>query len=179
MPRQSLAARAVMAVLLTIGFYALALGIVAALLGAVYAELVYADRILLKPTIFAIVAAGMIVWSILPRIDRFAAPGPRLDEPHQPDLFAVLRDVSAATGEVMPSEVYLLGGEVNAWVAQRGGLMGIGSRRVMAVGLPLLESASPCLSFAPSSHTNSATFTAATRSWDLGSTRRDRPSFAR
>jgi Zn-dependent protease with chaperone function len=140
MPRKSLAARAVMAVLLTIGFYTLALGIVAALLGAVYAELVYADRIVLKPTIFAIVAAGMILWSILPRIDRFAAPGPRLDEADQPELFAVLRDVSAATGEEMPSEVYLLGAEVNAWVAQRGGLMGIGSRRVMAVGLPLLES---------------------------------------
>jgi Zn-dependent protease with chaperone function len=40
----------------------------------------------------------------------------------------------------MPSEVYLLGGEVNAWVAQRGGMMAIGSRRVMALGLPLLES---------------------------------------
>ena len=140
MPRQSLAARAAMAVLLTIGFYVLALGIVAALLGAVYAELVYSDHIVLKPTIFAIVAAGMILWSILPRFDRFAAPGPRLDESHQPELFTILREVSAATGEEMPSEVYLLGGEVNAWVAQRGGMMGIGSRRVMALGLPLLES---------------------------------------
>jgi len=140
MPKQSLAARAVMAVWLTIGFYALALFIVAGLLGAVYAELVYANHILVRPTIFAIVAAGMILWSILPRIDRFEAPGPRLDEEQQPELFAVLRRVSAATGEEMPSEVYLLGGEVNAWVMQRGGLMGIGSRRVMAVGLPLLES---------------------------------------
>lgn len=129
-----------MALWLTIGFYALALGIVAALLGAVYAELVYADEIVLRPTIFAIVAAGMILWSILPRIDRFKAPEPRLEEANQPELFAVLRGISAATGEEMPAEVYLLGGEVNAWVAQRGGLMGIGSRRVMAIGLPLLES---------------------------------------
>lgn len=140
MARQSLAARAVMAVCLTIGFYALALGIVAALLGAVYAEVMYSDRILIRPTLFAVVAAAMILWSILPRIDRFVAPGPRLDETRQPELFTVLRDVSGATGEEMPSEVYLLGGEVNAWVAQRGGVMGIGSRRVMAVGLPLLES---------------------------------------
>jgi len=140
MPRQSLASRAVMAVLLTIGFYALAIVIVAALLGGVYAELVYADEILIKPTILAVVAAGLILWSILPRIDRFTAPGPRLEENHQPELFGILRGISAATGEEMPSEVYLLGGEVNAWVAQRGGMMGIGSRRVMAVGLPLLES---------------------------------------
>jgi Zn-dependent protease with chaperone function len=140
MARQSLASRAVMAVLLTIGFYTLAFGVVAALLGGVYAELVYADEILIKPTIMAIVAAVVILWSMLPRIDRFKAPGPQLDENGQPELFAILRGVSAATGEAMPAEVYLLGGEVNAWVAQRGGLMGIGSRRVMAVGLPLLES---------------------------------------
>lgn len=139
MPQQSLAARAVMAVLLTIGFYLLAFGIVAALLGGVYAELAYANEILVKPTIMAVIAAGLILWSILPRFDRFTAPGPRLEERDQPELFEVLRGISAATSEEMPAEVYLLGGEVNAWVAQRGGIMGIGSRRVMAVGLPLLE----------------------------------------
>jgi Zn-dependent protease with chaperone function len=38
----------------------------------------------------------------------------------------------------MPSEVYLIG-DVNAWVADRGGFMGFGSRRVMALGLPLVS----------------------------------------
>jgi Zn-dependent protease with chaperone function len=38
----------------------------------------------------------------------------------------------------MPAEVYLIP-EVNAWVGQRGGFMGIGSRRIMGLGLPLLE----------------------------------------
>jgi Zn-dependent protease with chaperone function len=38
----------------------------------------------------------------------------------------------------MPSEIYLIG-DVNAWVADRGGLMGFGSRRVMGIGLPLLS----------------------------------------
>jgi heat shock protein HtpX len=37
----------------------------------------------------------------------------------------------------MPTEVYLIG-DVNASVAQRGGFMGIGLRRVMIVGLQLL-----------------------------------------
>jgi Zn-dependent protease with chaperone function len=38
----------------------------------------------------------------------------------------------------MPTEVYLLM-EPNAFVAQRGGIMGLGSRRVMGIGLPLLK----------------------------------------
>jgi heat shock protein HtpX len=39
--------------------------------------------------------------------------------------------------EPLPREVYLIG-EPNAWVADRGGFMGFGSRRVMGLGLPLL-----------------------------------------
>lgn len=38
----------------------------------------------------------------------------------------------------MPGEVYLVG-DMNAWVAERGGLMGFGGRRVMGIGLPLLQ----------------------------------------
>jgi hypothetical protein len=41
----------------------------------------------------------------------------------------------------MPSEVYLLR-DLNAWVAQRGGIMGVGSRRIMGLGLPLLQALS-------------------------------------
>jgi len=38
----------------------------------------------------------------------------------------------------MPAEVYLIA-EANAWVIDRGGIMGCGSRRVMGLGLPLLQ----------------------------------------
>jgi heat shock protein HtpX len=38
----------------------------------------------------------------------------------------------------MPKEVYLIA-EVNAWVAQRGGILGVGSRRVVGLGLPLMR----------------------------------------
>jgi hypothetical protein len=76
MPKKPLVTRAVMALLLTIGSYLLALAIVAAMVGLIYAEIVYAHRIVLKPTILAILAAGIILWSILPRFDRFVAPGP-------------------------------------------------------------------------------------------------------
>jgi len=36
----------------------------------------------------------------------------------------------------MPKEVYLIA-DVNASVAQRGGILGVGSRRVVGLGLPL------------------------------------------
>ena len=39
--------------------------------------------------------------------------------------------------ETLPGEVYLIGA-ANAFVANRGGILGFGSRRVMALGLPLL-----------------------------------------
>jgi hypothetical protein len=38
----------------------------------------------------------------------------------------------------MPNDVYLVG-DVNAFVTHRGGFMGFGSRRVMGLGLPLLQ----------------------------------------
>jgi Zn-dependent protease with chaperone function len=88
--------------------------------------------------LFAIVGAGAILWAIVPRIDRFQDPGPRLLEGEHPRLFAVLRRVAEDTGQAMPSEVFLVA-QLNAWVAQRGGVMGFGSRRVMGLGLPLLE----------------------------------------
>ncbi|HJT15926.1 MAG TPA: M48 family metallopeptidase [Thermoanaerobaculia bacterium] len=133
--------RAAAALLLMIGFYILAIGVAIGLLFAVYFELMYSHQIFIKPTIFAVVAAGVILWSIVPRPDRFVAPGLLLDEERDPDLFAVIRGVAKKTGQKMPREVYLVS-DVNAWVSQRGRFMGIGSRRVMGVGLPLLQTVS-------------------------------------
>jgi heat shock protein HtpX len=65
-------------------------------------------------------------------------PGPPLTEQEQPRLFAELRRIAGDVGQSMPVEVYL-DPQVNAWVAQRGGAMGVGARRVMALGLPLLQ----------------------------------------
>jgi Zn-dependent protease with chaperone function len=62
----------------------------------------------------------------------------RLEEMSQRDLFAAIREVADALGEAMPSAVYLVN-EVNAWVTHRGGALGLGQRRVMGLGLPLLQ----------------------------------------
>jgi len=134
----SLGGRAALAVLLLVGFYLLALGIAAGLLYIPYAEVMYTQRITARLDLFCIVGAAIIVWNILPRLDRFRAPGPRLTAAAHPRLFRTLEEVAAATGQAMPAEVYALP-ELNAWVAQRGGVLGIGSRRVMGLGLPLMQ----------------------------------------
>ena len=89
------------------------------------------SRSLATRTMLAI--ALMILFAIVPRPDRFTAPGPQLTSSTAPQLFAMIDDVASATSQPRPTEVYLLN-EVNAFVTQRGGTMGIGSRRVMGWG---------------------------------------------
>jgi len=88
--------------------------------------------------LFGIVIAATMAWSLLPRPDRFIPPGLLLDRAAQPRLFAELDSIAASLDEPIPREVYLIG-DVNTWVADRGGFLGIGSRRVMGLGLPLLS----------------------------------------
>src|SRR5580658_6199716 len=83
------------------------------------------------------VMAGTMLWSLIPRRDNFEAPGPTLDNRSHPKLFAELEYIAAALDEPLPDEVFLIP-QANAFVADRGGIMGIGSRRVMGIGLPLI-----------------------------------------
>src|SRR5579864_3978988 len=85
-----------------------------------------------------LVMSATILWSLVPRRDRFVAPGVPLDRSIQPRLFAELESIANALNEPMPQDVYITL-EVNAWVAERGGTMGFRSRRVMGLGLPLLQ----------------------------------------
>ena len=91
-----------------------------------------------KAAIFCFVGAFLILKAIVPRRDRFAPPGPRLDPATQPRLFAEIRRTASATGQAHPADVFLVA-DVNAFVTHRGGFMGLGSRRVMGLGLPLLQ----------------------------------------
>jgi Zn-dependent protease with chaperone function len=79
----------------------------------------------------AATCAVAILWSLVPRRDRFQPPGPELTAAAQPRLFDEIARIAAEFREPMPAAVYLMF-DPNAWVAQRGG------RRVMALGLPLL-----------------------------------------
>jgi Zn-dependent protease with chaperone function len=132
-----LAHRARSAIALTIGFYVLALTVAGVLLWIPWAEARYSDSH--QPQFLILwLAAGAILWSILPRREHFEAPGALLAANEHPDLFRVVGRVAEATGQPMPTEIYLVR-EVNAWVGARGGIMGVGSRRIMGLGLPLLQ----------------------------------------
>jgi len=136
-PTRSMAGRAALAVGLMIGFYALALAVVAGLLLLVYLQFLF-GRVNIRLLVFSLLGAGVILWSVIPRPDRFVAPGPLLSPAEQPRLFGTIEAVAGATGQAMPAEVYLVP-DINAWVTQRGGIMGFGSHRVMGIGLPLLQ----------------------------------------
>ncbi len=123
----TLRARAMLAVALTIGFYVLAIGLIAVLVRIIFIPHV-PGRLLL----FCILGAGAIAVSIIPRPSRFVPPGPRLNPAGQPRLFAELEGIARAVGESMPEEVYVTP-EMNAGVLQRG------RRRVMVLGLPLMQ----------------------------------------
>jgi Zn-dependent protease with chaperone function len=133
----SLAGRALLAVALMIGFYALAITLVAALLVLPAITPHFPIRLL----VMCWLGAGVVLWSIVPRIDRFKPPGLRLDAQTQPRLFGEIESIASATDQPMPREIYLVSG-VNAFVAQRGGMMGLFSKRVMGVGLPLVATLS-------------------------------------
>jgi Zn-dependent protease with chaperone function len=129
--------RVALALLLTIGFYGLALGISAGLLLVAWLLWVNGHHVN-RLTAFCVIGAGAILWSIIPRPEHFQPPGPALEAGSNPRLFKELNDVASRVGEPMPHEVYLVP-DVNAGVLQRGGFMGSRGRRVMLLGLPLLQ----------------------------------------
>jgi Zn-dependent protease with chaperone function len=61
-----------------------------------------------------------------------------LERSAHPRLFAELESIAHALGEPLPYEVYLIAAP-NAFVTDRGGVEGFGSRRVIGLGLPLLS----------------------------------------
>jgi Zn-dependent protease with chaperone function len=130
--------RSVVAVALLVGFYVLAISIAAVLVYIPYAEWTYGHRIHFKVAFACIAGAVVILWSIIPRIDRFVPPGPELRPERHPELFRAVREVAERAKQEPPASVYLVP-EMNAWVAQRGGMMGFGSSRVMGIGMPLLQ----------------------------------------
>ncbi len=139
---RSLRTRAILALALMVGFYVFALAIAGGLLWVPYAEFMYLERVNGRLTLFCLIGGVTILWALIPRIDKFEAPGPRLTPANAPELFEMINDVAKATSQSRPEDVYLLS-DVNAFVTHRGGMMGFGSRRVMGIGLPLIKGLSP------------------------------------
>lgn len=134
----SLLWRGILAIVLMAGFYLLALGISLGLFYLSYTTLKEGDHGSVFLVAICIFSGGAILWSILPRRDKFKAPGERITEKQHPRLFELIRKAAVHAQQEVPEEVYLCH-DFNAWVGERGGTLGWGSRRVMGVGLPLLQ----------------------------------------
>lgn len=137
LPRRSLVVFAALAILLVVVSYLLVIFLAAAC--------VYLPWLLISLKIhfqtLAIFVAGVVIaasmlWSLIPRRQNFEAPGLLLARSVHTRLFSEIDNIAEALREPLPREVYLID-EPNAWVANRGGFFGIGSRR-MGLGLPLL-----------------------------------------
>jgi heat shock protein HtpX len=140
-PRRSVGLFALLAIVMVIASYVFVIVLAAACIYVPYWIIENAEhppgQILLL-LLGGVVIAGAMLWSLIPRRDRFEPPGPLLQRSSHPRLFAELDNIAASLNEPLPREVYLIG-QVNAFVADRGGVLGFGSRRIMAIGLPLLS----------------------------------------
>ncbi len=111
-------ARSVVAIVLMIGFYLLGLTIGFGLLYIPYVTLMNGDHLDIRLALICILGGLAILWSLVPRVDRFLAPGPRLDAADQPRLFERLRKLALSVKQEMPKEVYLVP-EMNAFSDSR------------------------------------------------------------
>lgn len=128
----SLKWRVLLAVALTAGFYGLAGIVVAVLVAAPVATVVFLHGIPVRLVFYCAIGAGVVIWSVMPRRERFVPPGPRLVASEHPRLFDLLDTVARRAGERGPGEVYA-GADVNA------GVFDYGPRRVMTLGLALIQ----------------------------------------
>ena len=136
--KTSFIARALLALVLLVGFYALALSLSGALLYIPYAEWTYGHRFHVKIA-FACVAGAFAILkgSVFVGRAEFTPPGPEITERDHPRLFALIRDVAGRMHTSMPRRVFLVP-DVNAFVTEVGGFMGFGTERVMGIGVGML-----------------------------------------
>ena len=87
---------------------------------------------------FGLVAGCTLLWSLVPQKNEVEVQGVLVDLSKQPRLASHLEEIAEAMQEPMPSEVYLIA-DANAFVTQVSGGSGSGNRRIMGLGLPLLQ----------------------------------------
>jgi len=87
---------------------------------------------------FGLVAGVTILSSLVPSKDQHEVNGVCIDLEKEKRLAQEIEAIAGALREPMPSHVYLIG-DANAFVSERDEGKGIGRRRILALGLPLLQ----------------------------------------
>ncbi len=134
----SLSHRAIVALGLTVGFYAMAFVISIGTMALPFIIAYYTGHLVIKLVVVCCVAGGTVLIAMFPRMDKFEPPGPPLTPQENPKLFEVISEIAEKTGQSIPESVYLIP-DFNAFVNQRGGTNGFGGSRVMGLGLPLMK----------------------------------------
>jgi heat shock protein HtpX len=129
----SLTGRFAAAIALTVGFYTLAVVMAAGLLALAILPWVLGSGSNIWISLTGLVLGVSILVAVFPRREWFEAPGVQLTADDQPRLLDAIAGEARACGEREPDEVYATF-EVNAAVTEVGR-----RRRVMIVGLPLLD----------------------------------------
>ena len=135
----SLWLRALVAITMLVGFYVVVLGTALFLLALPVVHLATGGRFNLFFLLACLIPGGVLLGGAFnARPVRFRAPGPRLSRDQAPELFAIVDDLAARSGTRAPSEVYLEP-TPNLGVLETGGFLGLGARRILCIGVPLLE----------------------------------------
>jgi Zn-dependent protease with chaperone function len=87
--------------------------------------------------VVGVILAVVILWALIPRRTKFVEPGVEIKLETHPLLHELIQNVTTQLAEQLPDSIYLTG-EANASVAEYGGVLGIGCRRIMCIGLPLV-----------------------------------------
>lgn len=134
-------ARAVLAVVLLLGVYVLAVGIVVVLGWTVVFALRHGLRGSAAGELIAVAlltTIGLGVAALQRTRAHDEEPGVTLTQEAQPRLWTVVRDLAETVGTRPPDEIRLVP-DVNAAVSERSRLLGIvGGRRTLYLGAPLL-----------------------------------------
>jgi len=134
--RRSFAGQAVNSILLLIGFYLFVGTLAIGLIALPVLEVVYAKQLHVIAVILAF-SGFLLLGALAPRRRQWSSLGVPFDAQSQPELWSLIERVAAKTEQQPPATGYLLD-EVNAFVLNRGGFLGIGGTRVLGIGVPLM-----------------------------------------
>jgi Zn-dependent protease with chaperone function len=137
----SLTGRALLCIAFLLGFYVLALGVIAALIGANVATIAVTDRLyaqLVVPTLLVGVAVLRGIFFIN-RSGGADDAGVAVDEHSQPALVNLVQSVAKEMQTEPPARIFLVP-DVNAGVRETGGSLGLRrGERVMVIGVPYID----------------------------------------